>query len=111
METKLKHNSPMETTGPTQVGLQMVWIMNGIWNPEAQPFEIQTDGLHFVINHLKSGQKHPDPEEMWNLEARTFECQTKVPPFLYFSFENTQGNWLPALRLPEPSSYQTFSSP
>ena len=27
--------------GPKEFGLQMVWISNGIWNPEAQPFEIQ----------------------------------------------------------------------
>ena len=40
----------------------MVWILNGILNLEAQPFEIQTNGRHFVKNHLKSGQKHPDFE-------------------------------------------------
>ena len=34
--------------GSKQVGLQMVWISNGISNPEAQPFEIQTNGRHFV---------------------------------------------------------------
>ena len=40
----------------------MVWIWNGIWNPEAQPFEIWTNGCHFVKNHLKSRQKCPDFE-------------------------------------------------
>ena len=40
----------------------MVQISNGIWNQEAQPFEIGTNGSHFVKNHLKSGQKHPDFE-------------------------------------------------
>ena len=35
-------------------------IKNGIKNQEAEPFEIRTNGLHFVNNHLKSGQKHPD---------------------------------------------------
>ena len=39
---------------PKEVGLQMVWITNGIWNPEALPFEIRTYGCHFVKNHLKS---------------------------------------------------------
>ena len=34
--------------GQKEVGLQMVQISNGIWNPEAQLFEIQTNGRHFV---------------------------------------------------------------
>ena len=28
--------------GQKEVGLQMVWISNGIWSPEAKPFEIRT---------------------------------------------------------------------
>ena len=48
--------------GPKEIGLQMVWIVNGIWNPEAQPFEIRSNGRHFVKNHLKSKQKRPDFE-------------------------------------------------
>ena len=40
-----------------EVGLQMIDLMNGVWNPEAQPFKIQTNGCHLVKNHLKSGQK------------------------------------------------------
>ena len=40
-----------------EVALQMIWISNGIWNLEAQSFEIWTNGSHFVKNHLKSGQK------------------------------------------------------
>ena len=43
--------------GQREVGLQMVWILNRIWNPEARPFRIWTSGRHFVKNHLKSGQK------------------------------------------------------
>ena len=43
--------------GPKEVGLQMAQILNGIWDPEAQLFEIQTNGCHFVKKHLKSGQK------------------------------------------------------
>ena len=43
-----------------EVVLQMVWILNGIQNPEAQPFEIQTNDCHLVQNHLKSGQKGLD---------------------------------------------------
>ena len=38
----------------------MVWISNGIWNPEAQPFEIQKNGGDFVKNHLKSRPKYSD---------------------------------------------------
>ena len=44
----LKSNLVYISNGPKQVGLQMVWISNGIWNPEAQPFEIWTNGRHFV---------------------------------------------------------------
>ena len=40
----------------------MVRILNGIWNPEAQPFEIWRNGPHFVKTHLKYGQKRPDFE-------------------------------------------------
>ena len=41
--------------GPIEVGLQMVWILNGIWHLEAQPFEIWTNSNHCAKNHLKSG--------------------------------------------------------
>ena len=34
-----------------EVGLQMVQILDGIWNPEAQQFD---DGSHFVKKDLKS---------------------------------------------------------
>ena len=36
--------------GQKEVGLQMVWISNGIRNPEAQPFEILTNGCHLKKN-------------------------------------------------------------
>ena len=35
--------------GQKEVGLQMVWISNGIWNLEAQPFENRTNGTHSVV--------------------------------------------------------------
>ena len=47
------------------------WVANGLdfkWNQKfgsPTPFEIQTNGRHFVKNHLKyfeSGQKRPDFE-------------------------------------------------
>ena len=54
---ELKSKRVWILNGRKEVGLQMVWILNGIWNQEAQPFEFQTNGRHFVKNHLKSGQK------------------------------------------------------
>ena len=44
------------TNGQREVELQMDWILNAIWNLEAQTFEIQTNDRHFVKNHLKSGK-------------------------------------------------------
>ena len=53
----------------------MVQVLNGVWNQEAQPFEIRTNGRHFVKNHLKSGQKRSDFE--WLIaKARPFETRT-----------------------------------
>ena len=46
--------------GQKEVGLQIVWILNWIWNLEGQPFEMWTNGCHFVKNHLKSRQKRTD---------------------------------------------------
>ena len=42
--------------GRKEAELQMVWLLNGIWSTKAQPYEIQTNGRHFVKNYLKSGQ-------------------------------------------------------
>ena len=44
--------------GQKEVGLQMVWILNEIWNP----FVIWTNVCHFVKNHWKTRQKRPDFE-------------------------------------------------
>ena len=56
----------------------MVQISSGMWNPEAQLFEIRTNGSHFVKNHLKSWQKRQDFE--WSYfgmtKARPFENRT-----------------------------------
>ena len=48
--------------GQREFALQMVKNLNWIWNSEAQPSEIWTNGHHFVKNHLKSGQKGLDFE-------------------------------------------------
>ena len=44
----LKSGQVLISNGRKEVGLQMVQISNGIWNPKAQPFEIWTYGHHFV---------------------------------------------------------------
>ena len=48
--------------GWEEIGLQMVRISNGIWNLEAQPFEILANGSQLVKNHMKSHQKCQDFE-------------------------------------------------
>ena len=60
----------------------MVQIFNGIWNLVSQPFEIQTNGHHFVRNHLKSGQKHSDFEwsGFWMVETLAIDI-SKAWPF------------------------------
>ena len=55
-------NTVWTSNGRKESGLQMVMISNGIWNPEAQTFEIRTNSRHFVKNHKKSRQKCPDFE-------------------------------------------------
>ena len=42
MQWDLKSELVWILNGQKEVGLQMVPILNGIWKPEAQPFEIQT---------------------------------------------------------------------
>ena len=37
--------------------VEMVQILNEIWNLKAHPFEIRTNIHHFVKNYLESGQK------------------------------------------------------
>ena len=48
----------------------MIQIFNGIWNPEVQPFEIRTNGLHYGKNHWKWGQKCPDFEYSGDLNSK-----------------------------------------
>ena len=54
---EIKRSTVGISNGPKEVGLQIVWILNRIWNPETQPFKIRTNSGHFVKNHLKSLQK------------------------------------------------------
>ena len=48
------------SNGQKEVGLLMVQFFE--WDPKTKPFKIRTKGFHFVRNHLKSVQKHPDSE-------------------------------------------------
>ena len=68
--------------GRKEVGLQMVRILNGIWNLEAQPFEIRINGCHFIKNHLKSGQNCTDFEwfGFWMVGTRAIDIG-KAQPF------------------------------
>ena len=72
----------------------MVQISNGIWNPEAQPFEIRTKGGHFV--------KKPRPDLEWFgfqvvgtksiaiAKARPFEIQSsRRPDFKWSDFRSS----------------------
>ena len=84
-----------------EIGLQMVWVWNRIWNPEAQPFEIRKNGQHFFKNYLKSGQKHLDFEwfglwMLWTIaiaiaKARPFENQTVWNPTFKVEISNVSG--------------------
>ena len=49
---------------------------------EAKPFEILTNGGHFVKNHLKSTQKHPDFESSgFSLVGTIAKPIAKAQPF------------------------------
>ena len=88
----LKSDLVWISNSPKEVELQLVWISNGIWNSEAQPFEVRTNGRHFFQNQLKSGQKRPDFEwsgfQMFGTmtiaiaKTRPFENQTIWNPTL-----------------------------
>ena len=60
----------------------MIWILNGIWNQEAQLFEIWTNGCHFFSNHLISGQKRLDFDGSGFQMVGTISIpKAKAPPF------------------------------
>ena len=44
-----------------RTSLDFKWSKIG-WVANGQPFEIRTNGCHFIQNHLKFGQKCPDFE-------------------------------------------------
>ena len=56
----------------------MVWILNGICNLEAQPFEIQANGRFFVKTQLKPRQKCLDFERSGFFMVGT---KVKAQPF------------------------------
>ena len=58
----LKSGHVQILNGQKEVGLQMVRISNGIWNPEAQPLENWPKWPPSCIYHLKFGLLSPDFE-------------------------------------------------
>ena len=60
----LKSGQVQILNGQKEIGLQTVWILNRIWNPEAWPFEIHIKTTIFVKNHLKSRLKCPEFESV-----------------------------------------------
>ena len=71
-----------------EYGLQMVWILNGIWNPGAWPFEIKTNSSHFV-------KKMSEPQIVcfWMVgtiavaKAQPFENKTWNPILKKYGFQ------------------------
>ena len=61
-------------------GLQLFQILNGIWNLEAQPLEIWTNGHYFVKSYLKSWKKCHDFESSGFIMVGTTAI-AKGPPF------------------------------
>ena len=77
--------------GQKEVGLQMVLILNGIWNPKPPSFEIQTNGHHLS----KTIEIWTETFGFWMVRtnlARTFEKRTiwnptfKKPGFQMFPY-------------------------
>ena len=79
----LKFKLVLILNGQKEAGLQMVWILNGVWNPEAQPFEIWTNGRLFVKNHLKFGQKWPNFEWSGFWMVGTIAMAASIKHFCY----------------------------
>ena len=74
----------------------MVWISNGIWTPEAQPFEIWTNGYHFVKNHVKTGPKCPDFK--WPILSEGLG-KTYFPPSVSVTKESDERHLAPPTKL------------
>ena len=75
----LKSRLIWNLNGQKEVWLQIVLILNGIWNPEAQPFEIMRR-VPFLSKNI------------WNLEKKTF-----LPCLFWGEYEsgwNLQQRWI-----------------
>ena len=80
------------SSGQKEVGLWMVWILNGFLNLEYQPFEIRTNGSHFF---QKSVNKFLDFKwSLWKLDHlksdyqmfRDFEWSNLRSPLYHINF-------------------------
>ena len=81
-----------------EAGLQVVWILNGIWNMEAQQFEIRTRGRHFFNNWISNG-----PVFKWlgrRAKAQTFEDWTIWNPT--FKSSDFKCLWISNGRISDP---------
>ena len=54
LSEKINAKLPIQYSGDLKSKLQIVRILNGIWNSEAQPFEIRTNVSHFGRNRDKN---------------------------------------------------------
>ena len=75
----------------------MVRILNGIWNLEAQPLEIRTNGYHFVKNHSKSEQN------IQILNITVLECLGPDPlkyDIQKVRISNDLGFWMVGFQIP-----------
>ena len=71
-----------------EVRLQMVWILNGTWKPEVQPFEIWTKGSHYVKSIFKSGFWMVGTIVIAVAKARPFEKWTIWNPEIFLQISN-----------------------
>ena len=65
------------SNGWKAIVLQMVQILNGIWNQETQPFEIRTNSRHFVKKKHKIRTKM---SRFWMVGTKAIAI-AKAPPF------------------------------
>ena len=98
LSEKINAKLPIQYSGDLKSKLQIVRILNGIWNSEAQPFEIGTNVSHFGKNYLKSGQKClflNGPVFKWlgpklnpqHLKTRPFEIRLEKSGFQRVGFQ------------------------
>ena len=95
-------------------GFQMVkkrlgCIWSGIWNQEAQPFEIQTNGCHFVKKTcLRSGQKSTDCE--WSSFQMVGTKAIAIGKALLIEFQSSKSPDFKCIRISDSTVAKNFVS-